>query len=174
MSHLDLSRAMEFALRRARVPMAFSGGFHPRPKIRFESALPLGWESEQEWMWVDLESEYSARELKNRLLKTAPPGVKVLSVQPAARRTEMISQRIYRLQGLQLKENSTEELLCFGETQTGLPCVETWPEDMATIFCIRSARKNEEPVSLKKALKRLNGGKVPTGIQVLRLREVSL
>ncbi|XFA72394.1 TIGR03960 family B12-binding radical SAM protein [Thermosynechococcaceae cyanobacterium Okahandja] len=52
-SHLDLLRLWERAVRRAQLPIAFSGGFHPSPRIATASALPLGMASEGEI--VDLE-----------------------------------------------------------------------------------------------------------------------
>ncbi len=52
-SHLDLLRLWERAIRRAQLPIAFSGGFHPSPRISPASALPLGMASEGEI--IDLE-----------------------------------------------------------------------------------------------------------------------
>ena len=49
-SHLDLSRTWERALRRAGIPIAYSRGFHPHPKMVFAAALPLGCTGEAEVM----------------------------------------------------------------------------------------------------------------------------
>ena len=46
----DFSRAIERALRRARVPMAFSAGFHPHPKISYANGAPTGAASEAEYL----------------------------------------------------------------------------------------------------------------------------
>ncbi len=43
--HLDLHTTWERTLRRARLPLAYSQGFHPQPKIQLASALPLGFTS---------------------------------------------------------------------------------------------------------------------------------
>jgi len=53
LSHLDLVRLMERALRRSGLPVSFTGGFHPLPRVQFALALPLGAEADGEWM--DLE-----------------------------------------------------------------------------------------------------------------------
>jgi radical SAM-linked protein len=54
LSHLDLVRLMERALRRSGVPVSFTGGFHPLPRVQFALALPLGAEADGEWMDVEL------------------------------------------------------------------------------------------------------------------------
>src|SRR3712207_9265571 len=53
-SHRDLARALERALRRAQVPMAFSAGFTPHPKISYLGAAPTGAASEAEYVEIGL------------------------------------------------------------------------------------------------------------------------
>ena len=60
-SHLDLARAWERALRRAGVPLAYSGGFNPRPKLQLAAALPLGHTGEAELLDVWLEKPTRGR-----------------------------------------------------------------------------------------------------------------
>ena len=48
-SHRDLARALERALRRAQVPMAFSAGFSPHPKISYIGAAPTGAATGRRW-----------------------------------------------------------------------------------------------------------------------------
>ena len=47
--HRDLLRAMERILRRAELPVAKSQGFHPKPRVSYLSALPLGFSSDDDW-----------------------------------------------------------------------------------------------------------------------------
>lgn len=54
--HLDLARAWERLLRRAGVSLVMSGGFHPRPRIHFPSALPMGEAGTDEVLDVEIES----------------------------------------------------------------------------------------------------------------------
>lgn len=54
-SHLDLQRFMQMALRRTDLPVAYSKGFNPHPRLSFASALAMGWTSEAELMDVRLE-----------------------------------------------------------------------------------------------------------------------
>ena len=53
-SHRDFARAFERALRRAEVPMAYSAGFTPHPKISYVGASPTGVASEAEYLEIGL------------------------------------------------------------------------------------------------------------------------
>ena len=56
-SHRDTARIWERGLRRAGLPVAYSEGFNPRPRISFGLALPTGYESEAEYLDVELDGE---------------------------------------------------------------------------------------------------------------------
>jgi radical SAM-linked protein len=56
-SHLDLQRTWERTIRRARLPLSYSQGFNPRPKINLAAALPLGFTSSCEMAEIWLEDE---------------------------------------------------------------------------------------------------------------------
>ena len=56
-SHRDVARIWERTLRRSGVPVAYSGGFSPRPRLSFGLALPTGAESLAEYLDADLEGE---------------------------------------------------------------------------------------------------------------------
>jgi len=60
-SHLDLARAWERALRRAGVPLAYSQGFNPRPKMAFAAALPVGYTATAEMVDILLEKPLVVR-----------------------------------------------------------------------------------------------------------------
>ena len=60
-SHRDVARMWERALRRARLPVAYTEGFSPRPKLSFGLALPTGCESEAEYLDVALASRWTPR-----------------------------------------------------------------------------------------------------------------
>src|SRR5512147_1559189 len=66
-SHRDFARAFERALRRARVPMAYSQGFTPHPKISYASAAPTGAASEAEYLEVGLRAPMDPAELARGL-----------------------------------------------------------------------------------------------------------
>lgn len=78
--HLDLHAIWERAARRADLPLAYSQGFHPQPKINFAAALPLGFLSRAEVMDMRLQSDIELSDLPRRLEKALPPGISILDV----------------------------------------------------------------------------------------------
>jgi len=83
LSHLELQRTFIRALRRAGVPMAYSQGFNPQPRISFAAPLAVGIESNNEYLEVDLSASLKSDELKRALNCQLPPALAVQKVQPA-------------------------------------------------------------------------------------------
>ncbi len=79
--NLDLHRLWERAARRAELPLAYSQGFHPQPKINLAAALPLGFSSRCEVMDMKLETDISLDDLPARLQATLPPDIQVLKAE---------------------------------------------------------------------------------------------
>jgi radical SAM-linked protein len=63
------------------LPLAYSQGFHPQPKISLAAALPLGFSSRAEVMGLRLNEEFQESEIKERLRKNLPGGIQVLEVE---------------------------------------------------------------------------------------------
>ena len=78
--HLDLHRVWERAMRRADLPISYSQGFHPQPKISLAAALPLGFSSRAEVLDVRLNEEIPIEEIFTRLKDNLPPDIKVIDV----------------------------------------------------------------------------------------------
>ena len=79
--HLDLHRLLERAMRRADLPLSYSQGFHPQPKISLAAALPLGFSSRAEVLDARLNEELPTEEIFTRLKDNLPPDIKVTDVQ---------------------------------------------------------------------------------------------
>jgi radical SAM-linked protein len=79
-SHRDFQRALERALRRAEVPMAYSAGFRPHPKISFANAAPTGTASEAEYVEISLTRRCDPGAVRRALDESLPPGLDVLLV----------------------------------------------------------------------------------------------
>ena len=79
--HLDLHRLWERAARRAELPLAYSQGFHPQPKMTIAAALPLGFSSRCEVIDLRLEHEISLEGLSEKLQQTLPTGIRVSNVE---------------------------------------------------------------------------------------------
>jgi radical SAM-linked protein len=79
-SHLDLLRVWERALRRAGVPLAYSQGFNPRPKLFFAAALPVGCTGRAEMLDLILERRVGLRTFASSLKAQMPNGLQLHSV----------------------------------------------------------------------------------------------
>ncbi|MEW6685879.1 MAG: TIGR03960 family B12-binding radical SAM protein [Candidatus Edwardsbacteria bacterium] len=80
-SHLDLMRAFSRAVRRANLPIAYSEGFSPHPKIAFGPPLPLGMTSDVEYLDLQLQSPFSD-DLISALNRVLPCGLRILEAKP--------------------------------------------------------------------------------------------
>ncbi|KNX37502.1 TIGR03936 family radical SAM-associated protein [Luteipulveratus halotolerans] len=75
----DFQRALERALRRAQVPMAFSAGFHPHPKISYANAAPTGTASEAEYFEIQLRERRDPEQVARALDEALPDGLDVIT-----------------------------------------------------------------------------------------------
>ncbi len=82
------------ATRRARLPVAYSQGFHPLPRLSFGPALPLGVESEEEFLDIELSESLAANEVNRRLDAELPRGFAVHWVEAIDLRTPSIDASI--------------------------------------------------------------------------------
>lgn len=80
-AHLDLMRAFEHALRRARIPVLYSQGFNPRPKMHMASAIGVGVTSDDEPIVLDLAEHLPAKEVMDRLNRVLPVGMEILGAE---------------------------------------------------------------------------------------------
>lgn len=79
-SHRDFGRAFERALRRADLPMAYSSGFNPHPRISYANASPTGAASEAEYVEIGLVARCDPDEVRARLDEALPTGLDILEV----------------------------------------------------------------------------------------------
>ena len=79
--HLDLQRVWERTLRRSGLPIVFSQGFNPLPKLQLASALPLGIESVCEVMDFWLGEKLALVDIAHQLNAALPPGLKINDLQ---------------------------------------------------------------------------------------------
>ncbi|MGI6308031.1 MAG: TIGR03936 family radical SAM-associated protein [Dethiobacteria bacterium] len=79
-SHLDLQRTFSRVLRRAAVPVAYSRGFNPQPRLRFALPLALGIEGKNEYLDLYLNVPWKENKLKETLNAQLPGGLKVKNV----------------------------------------------------------------------------------------------
>jgi radical SAM-linked protein len=92
--HLDLYRALERTIRRAGLPLAYSQGFTPHPKLQLAAALPLGFTSRAEVADMWLEQAVDPAHVLTRLQGAAPPGLAFRDAAPVAPREPTLQQQV--------------------------------------------------------------------------------
>ncbi|MBV7697621.1 TIGR03936 family radical SAM-associated protein [Streptomyces sp. TRM70350] len=107
-SHRDFQRAFERALRRAEVPMAYSAGFTPHPKVSYANAAPTGTGSEAEYLEIALTEARDPEKLRILLDESLPDGLDIVEAVEA--RTSGLADRLtasvweLRLDGVDMAE----------------------------------------------------------------------
>ncbi len=79
--NLDLAKMWERVLRRAQLPVLYTEGFNPRPRLQLASALPLGITSECEILDVSLREKIETTHLIEQLLRVSPPGLHIYNIE---------------------------------------------------------------------------------------------
>lgn len=92
--HLDLHRMWERAMRRAELPLSYSQGFHPQPKISLAAALPLGFSSRGEVLDVRFNEELSTEDITSRLQGSLPPDIKIIRVESVDERAPALQTQV--------------------------------------------------------------------------------
>ena len=92
--HLDLHRLWERAARRAELPLAYSQGFHPQPKMSMAAALPLGFSSRCEVLDMRLERDIALDGLRDKLQGTLPSDIQVLAIEQTDDRAPTLQTQV--------------------------------------------------------------------------------
>lgn len=93
-SHRDIARAFERAFRICALPLAFSEGFSPHPKISFGLALSTGYESNEEYLDVSLTEPVDLEALPERLVTALPQGIVVIGAVLIEDRTPALQETV--------------------------------------------------------------------------------
>lgn len=96
-SHLDLNRCMARAVRRAKLPIWYTEGFHPHPYLTFPLPLSLGVHGLREAMDLRLVEDMPLEEVKERLNRCLPQGLLVTGVTVPAEKAKEIAFADYEL-----------------------------------------------------------------------------
>lgn len=103
MSHLDLLRTFERSARRAGLPIAFTGGFNPRPKLAFAAPLSVGTAGEAEFADLELTEDLTAVAVFNSLAGALPEGLSLTEVRKINEQSpplmSMVERATYRATG---------------------------------------------------------------------------
>lgn len=145
-SHLDFARTVERALRRAKLPVAYSEGFNPHVKLAFASALSVGVVGLQEYFDVELTREIEEREFIEALSGVLPNGVRV-------GRAVKISERHKALMAVINYSTYTVELPLAGDLEQAVAAVEHF-NSADSVHYTRVSPKGRRQIDLKQFLQR--------------------
>ena len=93
-SHLDVQRTLQRAFRRAELPLAYSKGFNPHPKLSFATALATGYTSDGEWFEVELDRPIEPQAFIERVNPVLPDGMRVVEAFEADDSIDTLSKLI--------------------------------------------------------------------------------
>lgn len=158
LSHLELVAAIYRSLRRSGLPLAFTAGFHPLPRVSFHGALPVGLESLGETMDLELAAARSTSLLVETFNRVLPQGLRVLDAVALPRRLPppRPDLAVYRVE-------SPEPVFSRQGVEQFLGREELW--------LIRRSPKEERPVDLRPLVERLTVADARHLELHLRLRE---
>jgi radical SAM-linked protein len=92
--HLDLHKSWERTIRRAGLPLAYSQGFHPQPKIQIAAALPLGFTSRCEMLDLFLLEDVSVTDALSALASAVPPGIEITSAETVDEKSPALQTQV--------------------------------------------------------------------------------
>lgn len=150
-SHRDVARVWERAFRRAKLPLAFSQGFSPHPKVSFGLALPLGYESDAEYLDVTLASPRGPADVAASLNAILPVGMAVEAAAEVAREAASVASQV----------QWADYLVALSEPDAG-------PDLSAADFTSALARLEAQPEWI--VPRRRKGVEIPGGTEDIRSR----
>lgn len=95
-SHLDLMRLLTRAFRRASLPVAFSEGYNPKPRISMGPPLPVGVSGLKEYFDLELSERVEAEEVKTALNRVLPRGMEISRVKEIKKKVQSLTAVINR------------------------------------------------------------------------------
>lgn len=110
-SHLDLIKVWERAVRRARLPIALSQGFNPRPKMSLATALAVGVSSDAEYIEMELTEELPLKEILQRISLQMPSELPVIEIGTLPEKSPALMSLVFAsLYRITLPQNDTNEI----------------------------------------------------------------
>ena len=172
-SHRELNNTLTRAFRRAKVPVAFTQGFTPRPKISFSQPTAVGIESYAEFVDIELYTKIDSQGLMNQLNETLPENLRILESYEIPMKTpypsNQIVQSVYRVSVPRVFMGDREE--CQAKIQKFMDSHEIWFERKKydrkqqkinirpLVEEIRIVDEEQEMIVLEMNLKDSNAGK---------------
>ena len=131
-SHLDTLRLLHRALRRSGLPVSYTGGFHPLPRLQIALPLPLGVEGLEEWLDLELVEPLEAPQVLQRLQQELPDGLQLQSCTVVPLQGPSLSQELEGARwrfSLQMESGGLE-----APPGRGWPEAEAWESALQTLM----------------------------------------
>ena len=145
MSHLDLMHTWERVIRRSQLPLAFSQGFNPHPKINFASALAVGTTSDSEYMDMELTADLPLEQVKQELDRAMPPAFEVTAMKVVTGKVPSLMSIIERGR-YQLRLEFVEEVV---QQQLEDAIEEFWKREEIIIYRYKKNSKDKKAVNIR-------------------------
>lgn len=145
MSHLDLMHTWERVIRRSQLPLAFSQGFNPHPKINFASALAVGTTSDGEYMDMELTADLPLEQVKQELDRAMPPAFEVTAMKVVTGKVPSLMSIIERGR-YQLRLEFVEEVT---QQQLEDAIEEFWKREEIIIYRYKKNSKDKKAVNIR-------------------------
>lgn len=158
-SHLDYMRAIERAIRRAKLPAAYSEGFNPHMKIAFASALSVGVASEAEYMDIELTGETDPAAMGAALARQLPPGIAVRALRPVTGRHAALMAVV------NLAAYRVSLPLAAGATGPALEAVDRFNAAGVVTF-VKENPKGKREIDVKTYVREVAASQTPEGLEL--------
>ena len=145
LSHLDLMHTWERVIRRSKLPLGFTQGFNPHPKMNFASALAVGTTSDAEYMDLDFTETLTLEQIKAALLPAVPPAFEIVDM-------KVVEGKVPSLMSIIQRATYTLRLAYVDEiTQAQLDAaVEAfWAMDENIIYRYKKDSKDKKAVNIR-------------------------
>ncbi|MDP4119112.1 MAG: TIGR03936 family radical SAM-associated protein [Bacillota bacterium] len=185
-SHLDIIRVFDRAVRRANLPMEYSGGFNPHPMMTFANSLGVGVASIGELVEITMQSHITEEEFKTRLNEKLPEGFEIEAVKELEGKNNFarlaLADYIIRIEG-EFPEKSLEEIfnglphiIVEKKTKSGVretdikPLVADFKETEKGVLgvCIKTGAENLKPELLVRGLEKYEEGFKTDKVVIMR------
>ena len=143
-SHLDLNRTVLRALQRSKLPVVYSEGFNPHPRLVFSQPLSLFQESETEIFEFKLEQDIPYDEIKAKLIAALPPALEVTKVAAPVKKLSEIAFAEYEIN---LSYSDTNKESDLGKTKKLLE---------GSIVVTKKSKKSESEIDIKPMIKSIS------------------
>lgn len=141
-SHLDILKIFIRALRRSRIEVFYSEGFHPHPKISFSSALSLGIQSYAEFIDIDIKNAEDEKHFLKDMNESLPDGIDIVEYKVVEKPVALTKIMNYSLYEFYLDEN----------LETLLPVIEAVVKSEELMIQKKNKKKQIKDVNIREKI----------------------